>query len=57
MFGIEPVYRPGKDGEARDTLCTSSEAHECLGWNPQKDLVYYIKQLNTKSYDSALDAR
>ena len=44
MFGIEPVYRPGKDGEARDTLCTSSEAHECLGWNPQKDLLHYIQK-------------
>ena len=43
MFGINPVYKPAKPGEARNTLCNSTLAKEILGWNPQKDLVNYIK--------------
>ena len=45
MFGIKPAYKPAKPGEARNTLCEDTSATEFLGWIPQKDLVYYIKQL------------
>ena len=43
MFDITPLYRDGKPGEARDTLNIDSTARNVLGWNPQKELVYYIK--------------
>lgn len=48
MFGIKPEYKPAKPGEARHTLCIEKRAKIDLGWNPQKDLVYYIKQLSDK---------
>tara|TARA_R110001592_G_C13158756_1_gene748726 strand:- start:491 stop:1366 length:876 start_codon:yes stop_codon:yes gene_type:complete len=48
LFGIKPEYKPAKPGEARNTLCEDTSATEYLGWIPQKDLVYYIKQLSDK---------
>lgn len=48
LFGIKPEYKPAKPGEARNTLCEDTSATEYLGWIPQKDLVYYIKQLSEK---------
>ena len=44
MFGISPTYEDNKPGEAKNTLCNSKEAIEVLGWNPQKDLIHYIKE-------------
>ena len=43
MFGIEPIYREAKLGEAKDTLNQDNTAQEILGWNPQKDLLDYIQ--------------
>ena len=43
MFGIEPIYKETKPGEARDTLNQDNTAQEILGWNPQKDLLDYIQ--------------
>jgi len=48
MFDITPKYEAAKPGEARHTLCVDTSATELLGWVPQKDLVYYIKQLKEK---------
>ena len=48
MFGINPEYKPSKPGEARHTLCKSEGAKIDLGWNPQKDLVSYIKNLTNQ---------
>jgi UDP-glucose 4-epimerase len=57
MFEIKPIYSPQKPGEARNTLCKSNKAKEYLGWNPQKNLVYYIMKVKQKQrkYDSSLD--
>ena len=44
MFGISPIYKDGKLGEARHTLCESTMAKEILGWSPQRDLSDYIKK-------------
>ena len=46
MFNINPIYKPVKPGEARNTLCDDKTATEILGWIPQKDLLNYIKELN-----------
>jgi len=43
MFNIEPTYREGKPGEARDTLNTDKTAKEILGWVAKKELFDYIK--------------
>ena len=43
-FGIEVEYRENKPGEADITLCTDITAREMLGWNPQKDIINYIKE-------------
>ena len=45
MFGITPIYADAKPGEARDTLNTSSEAGDVLGWNPKKELEDYLKEV------------
>lgn len=42
-FGIEPVYKEDKPGEAKSTLNTDTTAKEILGWNPQKNIIPYIK--------------
>jgi UDP-glucose 4-epimerase len=44
MFGINPIYKEAKPGEARNTLNQDNTAREILGWNPQKDLLDYIKK-------------
>ena len=43
MFGITPIYKDAKPGEARDTLNTSPTAGYILGWNPTRELKDYIK--------------
>ena len=48
MFDIKPIYKEAKPGEARTTLNQDNTAREILGWNPQKDLLNYIKSLEWK---------
>ena len=48
MFNINPTYKDSKPGEARHTLCKSKLAKQLLNWNPQIDLVDYIKDLKWK---------
>ena len=48
MFEINPIYKEAKPGEARNTLNQDNTAREILGWNPQKDLLDYIKSLKWK---------
>ena len=43
-FGVEVEYGENKPGEANTTLCTDVTAREVLGWNPQKDIINYIKE-------------
>jgi UDP-glucose 4-epimerase len=43
-FGKEVEYKENKPGEAEITLCTDTTAREVLGWNPQKDIVDYVKE-------------
>jgi UDP-glucose 4-epimerase len=45
MFGINPIYKDGKPGEARHTLNTDSTAMEILDWTPTRELEDYIKKL------------
>ena len=45
MFGINPIYKDSKPGEARHTLNTDTTAKEVLGWNPTIELEDYIKKL------------
>jgi UDP-glucose 4-epimerase len=46
MFGITPVYKDGKIGEARHTLNEDKTAEKILGWVPTRDLQDYINSLN-----------
>jgi UDP-glucose 4-epimerase len=43
MFGVNPIYKDAKPGEARHTLCESTLALELLGWVPKKYLLHYIQ--------------
>lgn len=43
-FRAEVEYGENKPGEADITLCTDVTAREVLGWNPQKDIINYIKE-------------
>jgi len=43
-FAREVEYKENKPGEAEITLCTDTAARDILGWNPQKDIIDYIKQ-------------
>ena len=43
MMKITPIYKPSKPGEARHTLNIDTTANKILGWNPQKELLDYIK--------------
>ncbi len=45
MFGIEPIYKDAKVGEARHTLNTDSTANKILNWYPTRELDDYIKEL------------
>ena len=44
MFNIKPIYKEGKPGEARHTLCDSATAKEILNWTPSIDLQTYIQK-------------
>jgi len=48
MFGITPTYELPNDGEAKETLNTSTLAKSVLGWEPKKELLDYIKSLEWK---------
>jgi len=37
-------YIDGKPGEMRETLCSDENANELLGWNPQFDVIDFIKE-------------
>ena len=43
MMNITPVYKDAKPGEARHTLNTDNTANQILGWNPEINLVDYLK--------------
>lgn len=43
QIGVTPKYIPARPGEALITLNTDSTAHEVLGWNPEIDIIDYIK--------------
>lgn len=43
MMNIDPIYKDGKKGEARNTLNTDHTAFTVLGWVPKIDLVNYLK--------------
>ena len=45
IFNINPIYKSGKPGEARNTLCESKLAKEILDWNPKINLLDYIKNI------------
>ena len=46
MFGIKPIYKEDKPGEAMITLCNDTLAHDLLAWEPKLDLTDYIKKQN-----------
>lgn len=46
MFGIKPIYKDDKIGEAQSTLNIDLTASVVLGWKPQINLVDYLKGLN-----------
>ena len=43
MFGIEPIYKEEKPGEAQNTLCDDPTASNILAWEPKINLQDYIK--------------
>ena len=43
MMNITPVYKDSKPGEARHTLNKNQQAGIILGWNPEINLVDYLK--------------
>ena len=45
MMNITPIYKDNKPGEARHTLNTDNTANKILGWNPQIELLDYLKNL------------
>lgn len=42
ILNINPIYKPAKPGEARNTLNTDRLAIEMLGWEPKVDLEDYL---------------
>lgn len=46
MFGINPIYKDVKPGEARNTLNTDSTAFDVLGWSATINIEDYIKEYN-----------
>jgi len=42
MLNINVIYKEGKPGEARNTLCESTLAREVLGWTPKINLNEYL---------------
>lgn len=45
MMNIDPIYKPAKPGEARNTLNSDKSAHSILGWSPKIELEDYIKEV------------
>ena len=45
MFGINPIYKKDKPGEAQNTLCECLLAKTKLKWKPKINLEDYIKKL------------
>ena len=45
MMGIDPIYKPGKPGEARHTLNENKDAYNMLGWEPKIELEDYLKEV------------
>ena len=45
MFGIEPIYKENKLGEAQETLAKYFSAQITLGWDPKINLKDYIKKI------------
>jgi UDP-glucose 4-epimerase len=44
LYNISNIeYQDDKPGEADETLCTDTTAHNILGWNPCKNIEDYIK--------------
>ena len=42
MLNINPIYKPSKPGEARNTLNTDTSAQSLLGWEPKINLEDYL---------------
>lgn len=42
ILGINPIYKPAKPGEARNTLNTDRLAIDMLGWKPKINLEDYL---------------
>jgi UDP-glucose 4-epimerase len=42
-IGVTPEYVPARPGEARNTLNTDTTAKDVLDWNPQINIIDYIK--------------
>jgi len=45
MMGIDPIYKDAKPGEARHTLNESIDAKVMLGWEPERELKDYLKEV------------
>ena len=45
MMKITRIYKDTKPGEARHTLNTDNTANQILGWNPEINLVDYLKTI------------
>ena len=43
MMNITPIYKDAKPGEARHTLNQDQQAEIVLGWNPEINLIDYLK--------------
>ena len=48
VFNHELVYTVDKPGEAQETLCTDSTAHDLLEWKPKLNVLDYIKSLKAQ---------
>tara|TARA_Y100000592_G_C5435320_1_gene300420 strand:- start:16 stop:873 length:858 start_codon:yes stop_codon:yes gene_type:complete len=44
MFGIKPIYKKDKQGEAQETLANYHLANKILGWEPTINLENYVKE-------------
>jgi len=44
MFGVNPIYKDAKPGEARTTLNTDTKAKEILGWIAEKNIEDYLNE-------------
>ena len=42
ILNINPIYKPAKPGEARNTLNTDTLAQSLLGWEPKTELEDYL---------------